>query len=173
MREGRPPRDERPSSVLGSVEYPSRISVYGKLPHARPSVKLAGAFSPSRTPGAGYGTQHTIGLSCGLARWWRSPMAYVLWRPVARPNGPQIASKMPVFRKCGENKQSLSTTRFLRTKPRVEALTYPGVVDKSGVCRILPDSTFLEAGMNLESVPSALSIFQYKYRSNNSMLDYR
>ena len=56
---------------------------------------------------------------------------------------------------------------------QVEALTYPGVVDKSGICRILSDSTFLEAGMNLESVPFALSIFQYKYRSNDSMLDYR
>ncbi len=56
---------------------------------------------------------------------------------------------------------------------QVEALAYPGVVDKSGICRILSDSTFLEAGMNLESVPSALSIFQYGYRSSDSMLDYR
>lgn len=100
MREGRPPHGERPSSVLGSVEYPSRISASGKVPHARPSVKLAGAFPPFLC--AGYGAEYTIGLSCGLARWWRPPITYVLWRPVARPNGPQIAAKLPIFRKCGE-----------------------------------------------------------------------
>lgn len=82
-------------------------------------------------------------------------------------------TKCLYFGSTGKIKQTPSTTRFFPTKPQVETLTYPGVVDKSGICRILSDSTFLEAGMNLESVPFALSIFQYKYRSNDSMLDYR
>ena len=57
---------------------------------------------------------------------------------------------------CGKFRKPRAHRPFHAKKPQVEALTYPGVVDKSGICRILSDSTFLEARTLGETVDFAL-----------------
>ena len=50
----------------------------------------------------------------------------------------------PLFRKCGENRNSRAHRPFHETKPQIDALSLSGVAGMSRICRILPDWALIQ-----------------------------